>query len=193
MGSVDVVAPASGVDAFDALLEASSTVQRSMADDRDPWAGSRFAWLRALPSARRGRAAVEICSAWLVRLGHRVHPAVGSGVDRFVDGAAVEMKLSTLWGDGTYRFQQIRDTEAVDHLVLLGVSPDSVSIWVVPREVLFSHASEPSASASHRWLVFDAANPPAWLDRYGGSPQRAAEVAAALDGSGSARDQLVLF
>lgn len=160
----------------------------------DPWEASRFKWLRALPSARRGRAGVEMVTQWLSALGHRVLPAAGSGVDRFVDGAAVEVKLSTCWADGTYRFQQIRDDPAVDHLVLLGVSPHAPHLWIVPREVLWSHATtQHSGDESLRWVVFPAAAPPEWLSRFGGDPARAAEVAAALGGAGTGRDQLALF
>ena len=44
----------------------------------------------------------------------------------------MEIKFSTLWKSGVYKFQQIRDQE-YDAMVLLGISPFSAACWIVPK------------------------------------------------------------
>ena len=49
-----------------------------------------------------------------------------------VEERNVEVKFSTLWETGVYKFQQIRD-QNYDILLCLGISPDTAHAWVVPK------------------------------------------------------------
>ncbi|MDA8399734.1 MAG: hypothetical protein M0008_06755 [Actinomycetota bacterium] len=50
----------------------------------------------------------------------------------------MEIKVSTLWQSGVYKFQQIRDQE-YDYLLYLGVPPFDAHAWLLPKSVLFEH------------------------------------------------------
>jgi hypothetical protein len=130
-----------------------------------------------LPSRSRGTAGEKLVEAWLQRLGLAVRPPVNTGHDRFVNGAKIEIKFSTLWQSGQYVFQQLRDQD-YEHVVLLGISPQDASVWMPPKEVAFSHAVPQhggAAGTDTQWLRFAAVEPPGWLDPYGGALAAAAE------------------
>ena len=73
------------------------------------WTGSPFLWIKQSPSARRGAVAAKLVEAWCVRHGLSVAAAPDSDCDRLVSGVRTEIKSSTLWDAGFYKFQQIRD------------------------------------------------------------------------------------
>lgn len=158
-------------DDLDAMLNrAASAAETEMVGSTDRWVGTRYGWLRQLSSRRRGKAGEVLFENWARSLGLMVGRTGDSQADRKVGDCRVEVKLSTLWENETFCFQQIRDQDYA-HAVLLGVTPERVSIWVVPKAVLWRHAQGQHGGATGtdtRWLQFDAAKPPRWLSRYGG-------------------------
>lgn len=150
----------------------------------DPWAGSRYAWIRNLAPARRGKAGGQLVDRWLRATGVDVAPRLNSEHDRVVAGRKAEIKLSTLWtGTGEYTFQQLRDQD-YELLILLGVSPEKVHAWVLPKHAALAHLTADmgarTAGADARWLTFPAARPPAWLAPYGGPLPTALDALATL-------------
>ena len=109
--------------------------------------------------------------AWASREGLPVGPPRDSGHDCVIAGVRVEVKFSTLWGNGGFVFQQIRD-QSYEVAALLGIEPQSVRLWVVPKDVLWAEATGQhtgAAATDTKWLRFPASRPPAWLRPYGGT------------------------
>lgn len=147
----------------------------SAAAGDDPWSNSPYKWLRDLQSRTRGKAGEQIISGWLKSEGFTVGKASSSNSDRSVELTQVEIKLSTQWDSGEFRFQQIRNQD-YKFIILLGVLPHEVKVWILPKKVALRYSTPQHTGkngAETRWLAFDAENPPKWLSRYGGDVSRA--------------------
>lgn len=75
----------------------------------DPWAGSPFAWIRTRPSRQVGKIGEQLVAGWCAAKGLDVVSSGDAQADRVIAGRRVEIKFSTLWESGVYKFQQIRD------------------------------------------------------------------------------------
>jgi len=147
----------------------------------DPWAGSPFAWIRERPSRQVGKIGEQLVAGWCAAKGLDVTSSGDSEADRVIAGRRVEIKFSTLWKSGVYKFQQFRD-QNYEFAVCLGISPFDAHCWVVSKEVLRQHVI--GHTPQHRgrggtdtfWLSFRASNPPEWLKPYGGSLEQAYEI-----------------
>lgn len=104
----------------------------------DPWAGSPFEWIKKIPSSRRrGKAGEVLVESWLWHFGLEVAGPSNAGHDRLVAGHKVEIKFSTLWEQGDYVFQQLRNQD-YEYALLLGVSPLTAHVWLVPKSQALS-------------------------------------------------------
>lgn len=139
----------------------------------DPWAGSPFAWIKSRPSRQIGKIGEQLVAGWCAAKGFDVTGAGDSEADRVIGGRRVEIKFSTLWANGGYTFQQIRD-QNYEFAICLGVSPFDAHSWVIPKAVLLQHVI--GKTPQHRgragtdtfWLSFPATSPPCWLSPHGG-------------------------
>jgi len=153
--------------------------------DADPWAGSPFAWIKTRPSRQIGSIGEKLVADWCAAKGLTVTRTGDSDADRVIAGRRVEIKFSTLWENGDYVFQQIRD-QRYDVALLLGLSPFEASCWVVPKPVLreqpfrvgLSHQHGGQEGTDTIWLRFKAASPPTWLSAFGGPLSAAFEMLA---------------
>lgn len=94
----------------------------------------------------------------------------------------VEIKFSTLWEQGNYVFQQLRDQD-YELVILLGLSPTAAHVWITPKAEAMAHSLPQhggAAGTDTRWISFRAANPPPWLEPYGGEIASAVEVLGQL-------------
>lgn len=143
----------------------------------DPWAGSPFAWIKQKLSSRQiGKIGEQLVAGWVAARDFDVTKSPDSEADKVINGRRVEVKFSTLWGVGVYKFQQIRD-QRYDFVVCLGISPHSGHCWVVPKNDLLSHHFQLDGFDHQHggktgrdtwWLSFALENPPVWLRRFGG-------------------------
>ncbi len=104
-------------------------------ESSDPWAGSPFAWIRTRPSRQVGKIGEQLIAGWCAAKGLDVVSSRGSEADRIIAGRRVEIKFSTLWESGVYKFQQLRDQD-YEFAVCLGISPFNAHCWVISKEVL---------------------------------------------------------
>lgn len=145
----------------------------------DPWAGSPFAWIRTMASRRVGKIGEQLVSGWCAAKGFDVIRSPDSDADRIIAGRRVEIKFSTLWKNGTYTFQQIRDQD-YEYSIFLGLSPFSARCWVIPKEVLLQQLPGQhggSAGTDTRWLRnVNPDLPPNWIGPFGGSLSEAHDV-----------------
>lgn len=142
------------------------------------WKDSPFDWIRRLPSPRKGKAGEQLVSGWCAAKGLDVTASSDSDADRVIAGQRVEIKMSTLWDSGVYKFQQLRDQDYA-YVICLGISPFDAHCWVIPKDVVWERTTPQhggSRGSDTRWLAFEAAMPPVWLVDYGGRLARVWQI-----------------
>lgn len=107
------------------------------------------------------------------------------GVDnqRFLSskGVVYQVKSSTMWKTGRYRFQQFRKGP-YDHVIMLGIAPRDMHIWVVPKNVVETHISGSNGrhtgarAAETDWYEVDPNAVPGWLQEWGGTLHAARRI-----------------
>ncbi len=122
------------------LVAIASTLKADYLDDSepDPREGSPFAWIKRLPSRRVGKVGEQLVSGWGAAKGLDVIRTPDPQADRIIAGRRVEIKFSTLWKAGIYKFQQIRDQD-YEFLICLGVSPFDAHCWIIPKDALLKY------------------------------------------------------
>ena len=98
----------------------------------------------------------------------------------------MEIKFSTLWETGIYKFQQIRD-QNYSYVFALGVSPFDAHAWILPKSVLA--ARPPGLRRQHGgargrdtdWLRVTAGHEHEWMKPYGGTLAEVREILSELE------------
>lgn len=93
------------------------------------WENSPFKWITTLAPRTKGKVGEEIISHWLVSNGFTVEHSPDTEADRIVCNKRVEIKFSTLWEDGKFAFQQIRD-QNYHFMIMVGLAPSYARCWV---------------------------------------------------------------
>lgn len=156
-----------------AAIASQLEAEYATADD-DPWIGSPFAWIKTHPSRRIGKIGEQLVSSWCAAKGFDVVRSPDSQADRIIHGYRVEVKFSTRWANGVYKFQQVRDQD-YEYMFCLGVGPFSAHGWLLPKAVLREHVighrgQHTGATATDTaWFGFDATQPLDWMTPYGGT------------------------
>lgn len=158
---------------FAILAQSAATLAlRYVAGDDDPWAGSPFEWILKTPSRSKGAIGELLVEGWAAHRGFTVRRSPSSEADRVINGHRIEIKMSTLWKSGGYKFQQIRD-QAYDYCLCLGLSPFEVHAWLLPKGLLHEYAighmgqHTGAAGSDTAWLGFPADAPYDWMKPYG--------------------------
>lgn len=174
------------------LAEISSNLEASRSPEDREWAQSPFGWLRQLPSRARGATGENLITDWCEALGYTVEPAGVSDADRLIEGRRVEIKLSTLWANGRFKFQQIRDQD-YEIMICIGLTPrlEDVAIWIIPKQILMTRPDGVSGqhggagAVETLWLDVRVGDPPQWMARWGGDVVQAEAVMAEIFGAQS--------
>ena len=90
------------------LAALSTTLRADYADEDLDWEGSPFAWIKTRPSRQSGSIGEKLVAGWCATKGLDISKAPDTECDRVVEGIRTEIKFSTLWKSGGYKFQQIR-------------------------------------------------------------------------------------
>ncbi len=155
------------------LLVATSEGLTAHYPEARAWEGSPFNWLLHLAPSTRGAVARNLVESWSTSFG-AYDGRVGANHQSYLvlKGKRVQVKLSTRWDNGQYRFQQIRD-QPYDYLFCLGLSPDDIHTWFIPKDDAIAHLAGTSgqhtgAGATETlWLNVDPSLPQGWLSAYG--------------------------
>lgn len=130
------------------------------------WKNSPFEWIKKRPSRQVGKIGEQLVAGWCAAKGLNVTRSKNSDADRVIEGLRVEIKFSTLWAGGSYKFQQIRDQE-YDVLLCIGVSPFDAHVWIMNKsDIPFDRLVHQHGGGRGRdtwWISVDPENPPAWL------------------------------
>ena len=169
------------------LATLSSTLAQDYAPAADnPWIGSPFEWILKVPSRSKGAIGEALVAGWAATKGFDVLRSRHSDADRIINGHKIEIKLSTLWRSGGFKFQQIRDQD-YDYLFCIGISPFDAQAWLIPksalREYVIGYMGQHTGSAGTdtAWLAFPQYEPYDWMEPYGG---RLSDVAYLLHRNG---------
>lgn len=155
------------------------------------WTGSPFAWIKSRPSRQVGAIGEKLVAGFLAAKGFDVVRSPDAEADRLINGVRAEIKFSTLWRGGSYKFQQFRNQD-YEFVICLGVSPFDAHCWAIPKhEVLRQWGAGKGLSSQHAgrqgtdtaWLDVQPAHEPAWLRACGGRLRDAAAQIARLTGT----------
>lgn len=144
--------------------------------DDDPWSGSPFRWILSVSSRQKGAIGEALIAGWSAAKGFDVLRTGDSDADRIIEGHRVEIKFSTLWANGGFKFQQIRN-QKYDFCLCLGLSPFDAQAWLLPKSVLLQHVighmgqHTGAGGQDTAWLGFPATKPYQWMSAHGGRLQ----------------------
>lgn len=146
----------------------------------EEWAGSDLGWIREeVPSShKRGKIGEELVREWARSEGLSVGGRGSRGHDCVIAGLKIEVKTSLRWNNNRLAFLNLRDFD-YHAVALLGLEPNRVQLWIVPKQLLWDHAHDQTRGATgrgSRWLYFAVDRPPVWLERWGGSLAEAGEA-----------------
>lgn len=174
---------------YKALVHINYMLKSEYLKNNHQWDDSPFAWIKHRPSRSVGAIGEKMVSMWLTMHDFNVTRTGDSEADRLVEGIRTEIKFSTLWENGSYRFQQIRD-QSYDILILLGISPHNAHCWVLEkRQVIDLWKTKHVIGGQHTgqfgtetaWIGV-APEVESFLTPYGGSLEIAIERLAQLTG-----------
>lgn len=163
---------------FDLLASTAKFIRPEFRIDTSAWVGSPFRWILGLPSGSKGRVGKRLVYQWCAAKGLSVDSSPDSEADMLVNGHRVEIKFSTLWKDGIYKFQQIRD-QNYEYAICLGISPFQAHCWVLSKKILkkevIGHFGQHTGAAAQEtaWLSINPKKPPKWLTKHGGTLTKA--------------------
>lgn len=172
------------------LAGIATSLEAEYTSVEDEWEGSPFAWIKTRPSRRVAKIGEQPVAGWLAGRGFNVERSPDADADRLVEKQRTEIKFSTLWKNGGYKFQQLRD-QNYEVAICLGVSPFNAHCWVLPKtEVLRQWHDTGNLASQHggtrgsdtAWLSVRPDAVPDWLKPYGGKLTVAIEVLGRLTG-----------
>ena len=170
---------------FELLATAANFIKPEFKKAETTWAGSQFEWVLTLPSASKGKLGKRLVYQWCAVKGLSIDSSPDSQADMLINGHRVEIKFSTLWETGLYKFQQLRD-QNYEYAVCLGISPFNAHCWVVSKQILrkhvIGHMGQHTGAAGQEtaWFAVNPQSPPSWLTLYGGTLEQAYKVLKSL-------------
>lgn len=130
-----------------------------------------FAWAYGRPPREREEIGRQFITGWCAARELNVLRSPDSDADRIIEGHRVEIKFSTLWENGLYTFQQIRD-QNYEYLICLGVSPFDAHAWIFRKQDIpfpeLKHQHGGSRGRDTWWLQFKPHDPPKWMREHHG-------------------------
>lgn len=170
---------------FNLFAAASAFIKKDFPNNRDEWVASPFEWILNEPAATKGKIGKLLISQWCALKNLPIDRSLDSEADILINHHRVEIKFSTLWKAGIYKFQQIRDQD-YEYCVCLGLSPFDAHCWVISKSILLNnvigHTGQHTGinSTETAWFSVIPGNPPAWLNNCGGSLEDAYIVLKSL-------------
>lgn len=172
------------------LASISASIRGDHEHASNLWRGSPFEWIRGCSSRQKGAIFESLVAGWCAAKGLNVTRTGDSDADRIIEGLRVEIKGSTLWKAGHYKFQQLRD-QNYHVAICLGISPFDAHCWTIPKdEIMLRWKNKEikeikpqhrgSAGTDTAWLDIRPASPPGWIKPWGGRLSEAFQVMRTL-------------
>jgi hypothetical protein len=158
------------------LAAIAGIIEQDYRNANTDWIHSPFGWIKTLPSRSSGAVFESLVAGWCAAKGLDVARSPDSDDDRVISGLRTEIKGSTLWRNGSYKFQQLRDQD-YSIVVCLGVSPFDAHCWVIEKVAVMECWDNGVIRSQHggatgsdtAWITVNPANPPSWLRPCGGT------------------------
>ena len=159
---------------FELFATAAQFIRPDFQKEKPQWTDSPFAWITTLPSATKGKLGSRLVKQWCTLQGLSIGTSPDSEADLLINNHRVEVKFSTLWDSGIYKFQQIRD-QNYEYIICLGISPHNVHCWVIDKatlkEKVIGHMGQHTGKSGKEtsWLAINPDSPFEWLNNFGGN------------------------
>ena len=158
-----------------AVANLAITLESQWLTDDEPWRGSPFSWIRNRTLAQKSKILVDLVGPWLGTQGYDVRPSADAESDRLVAGKRVEIRTSTPWDDGSYRFQPVRN-QKWDVLVCFGLAPFDARCWAIGKKAVLEQwgkdggipVSKSKEEGENGSLRVIPGQEPDWLKPHGG-------------------------
>jgi site-specific DNA-methyltransferase (adenine-specific) len=162
---------------FQMLVATANYLQIDLEMQSEMWKDSPLEWVLQLSSAKKGKLAKHLIASWCASKGLSTDRPKDRKASLIISDHPVAIKFSTLWNDGNYKFQQIRNS-GYELVICLGISPREAHCWVFNREYAIKHATpqHKGTKGSEYWIAIDPGNPPEWVEDYGGTLDQAYKV-----------------
>ncbi|MHB8134577.1 MAG: hypothetical protein ACYDH1_10185 [Anaerolineaceae bacterium] len=174
-----------GITDFDLLQTAANYIRPDLEKNHSMWINSSFEWIIRQPPPTKGKLGKKLVEQWCVLKGLAINRSPDSEADVLINGHRVEVKFSTLWEVGYYKFQQIRN-QNFEYCICLGISPSEAHCWVISKskllENVIGHMGQHTGMSGQEtsWFQVIPQTPPAWLIGCGGSLNEAYLVLRAI-------------
>jgi hypothetical protein len=159
---------------FDLLAVVANYIKPDLVKENTSWIDSPFEWVLSLPAGTKGKLGKQLIYQWCALKELSVNGSPDSEADMLINLHRVEVKFSTLWKVGIYKFQQFRD-QNYEYSICLGISPYEAHCWVISKHLLKQHVighmgqHTGSAGKETAWLAINPNCPPEWLLSCGGN------------------------
>ena len=158
------------------LAAIAGIIEQDYQNAATDWANSPFGWIKALPSRSAGAVFEALVAGWCAAKGLDVTRSPDSDADRIISGMRTEIKGSTLWRNGSYKFQQLRD-QNYSMVVCMGISPFDAHCWVIEKATVMALWNDGVISSQHggssgsdtAWITVNPSKPPDWMRPHGGT------------------------
>lgn len=92
---------------FNLLATAANYIKEDFVAENEFWKDSPFEWVLHLAPGTKGRLGKHLVFQWCALKGLAVDNSPDSEADILINGHRIEVKFSTLWKNGIYKFQPI--------------------------------------------------------------------------------------
>jgi site-specific DNA-methyltransferase (adenine-specific) len=166
---------------FEMLAATASYLKESLQEKNDLWKDSPLEWITQIPARQKGALGGRLIASWCAGKGLSTERSKDPGENLIINGYKVAIKFSTLWSNGKYKFQQIRQS-GYDYVLCFGISPNEAHCWVFDREYAIKNATpqHKGASDAEYWIDIDLRHPQDWIKGCGGNLDDAYQILRSL-------------
>jgi len=162
---------------FESLAATASYLQKDLEEQSDLWKNSPFEWVLQLPARRKGKLGRYLVASWCASKGLYSDRPKDSSESLIINGYRFALKFSTLWTNGIYKFQQIRE-QGYDYILCFGISPSEAHCWIFDRKYVLSNASpqHKGTRGAEYWIQINPQAQDDWTKNYGGTLDQAYDI-----------------
>lgn len=159
---------------FEMLASLAMYIRNDIEEQSEMWESSPFSWVTQLAAAKKGKLGRNLIASWCAAKGLKISYPKDIKASLIINGYRVATKFSTLWSEGSYKFQQIRN-DGYDYLICLGISPSEAHCWIFNREYIINKA-KPQHKGADFFLTINPETPPEWANKGGGSLDKVYQI-----------------